>query len=355
MSSPASPATTSNDVPQTTTQTDPHEQLIQMMAGFWVGRCLQIAASLRVGDHVPQDASRAVEELASATHAHAPSLYRLLRALAGVGIFAEESHGRFRHTPTSLLLRTGVPGSLRGFFESVLGQGHLRAWSDLEHAVRTGETAFDHAHGGQDVWTYFAAHEHEQRTFDQAMTDLSGAFNPTIVKAYDFSNINTLIDVGGGHGALLASILKANPGLRGVVFDQPHVADGARTRVADEGLSARCTIAGGSFFESIPPGADACLMKFILHDWNDQQCGRILRNVHAALPPGGKLLVVELVLKPGNEPDLGKLMDLNMLAMTGGKERTEAEFAKLFAGSGFALVKVHPTECPLSVVEAVRR
>jgi hypothetical protein len=355
MSSAASTAAHPASPAQPTPVPDPHQQLIQMLAGFWVGRCLQVAASLRVGDYVPDDASRSVDELGAATGAHAPSLYRLLRGLAGVGVFAEESAGRFRHTPTSRLLRTGVPGSLRGFFESVLGQGHLRAWCDLEHAVRTGETAFDHAHGGRDVWTYFAAHEDEQRTFDQAMTDLSGAFNPAVVKAYDFSTIDTLIDVGGGHGALLASILKAHPKLRGVVFDQPHVADGARRTFAEQSLNNRTSVAGGSFFETIPAGADACLMKFILHDWDDARCAQILRNVHAALPPGGKLLVVELVLKPGNEPDLGKLMDLNMLAMTGGKERTEAEFAKLFADSNFDLVKVHPTECPLSIVEAVRR
>jgi SAM-dependent methyltransferase len=325
-----------------------------MMAGFWVARCVNVAASLKLADHVDPERSRSVEEIAAATGTDAPSLYRLLRGLASVGVFAEEGRGRFRHTPTSHLLRSNGPGTMRAFCEAALGGAHYRAWGAMDQAVRNGQTAFDQVHN-EDVWTYFAKNAHEQRTFDQAMTDMTALFNPAVAKAYDFSKIGTLMDVGGGHGVLLRSVLQANPRVRGILFDQPHVADAARAHVAADGLADRCEIAGGSFFESIPAGADACLMKFILHDWNDELSTKILRNAYRALPPGGKLLVVESVLKPGNQQDFGKLMDVNMLAMTGGKERTEAEFSWLFAGAGFNLVKVYPTECPLSVIEAVRR
>jgi hypothetical protein len=335
-------------------QSDPVQQMIQMLAGFWVGKSLQVAASVRVADHVGDESSHAVEDLAAATGTHAPSLYRLMRALAASGVFVEASPGRFRHTPLSRMLRSDHPTTLRAFFESVLGGGHYTAWGALEHSVRTGETAFDHAHG-MDVWAHFAAHPNEGRTFDRAMTDMSVLFNPAIVAGYDYSAVRTLVDVGGGHGALLASILKANPAARGVLFDQPHVIDGARQRFADEGLAQRAQTAAGSFFESVPAGGDAYLMKFILHDWDDARSTQILRNVHRAAGAGARLLVVDTVVPAGNEPSFSKLMDLNMLAMTGGRERTEAEFAALFEGAGFELVKVHPTECPLSIVEGARR
>jgi hypothetical protein len=344
-----SPSSAGNDNP-----IDPHQQLIQILAGFWVARAVQVAASLKLADQIEGESSRAVADIALATGAHSDALQRLLRGLASAGIFAEESAGRFRHTPTSRLLRTGEPGTMRAFFESVSGGSHYAACGGLEQSIRNGKTAFDQVHG-EDVWAWFAKHPHEQRTFDQAMTDMTALFNPAIAKALDLSNVKTLIDVGGGHGVLLASLLKSNPHLHGVLFDQPHVVEGGRQRIIREGLSGRCRIAGGDFFESIPAGADACLMKFILHDWDDERSTRILRNVHKALPAGGKLLVVEVVLKPGNEPDFGKLGDLNMLVMTGGRERTEADFAKLFAGAGFELVKAHPTESPFGIVEGVRR
>jgi hypothetical protein len=333
---------------------DPHQQLIQILGGFWVARSVQVAASLKLADQIDGESSRAVADIAAATGTHPDALYRLLRGLASAGIFAEELPGRFRHTPTSRLLRTGEPGTMRAFFESVAGGSHYAAWGALDQAVRSGKTAFDQVHG-EDAWAWFAKHPHEQRTFDQAMSDMTALFNPAIAKALDLSNVKILIDVGGGHGGLLASLLTSNPHLHGVLFDQPHVVEGGRQRIIGDALSGRCRIAGGDFFESIPSGADACLMKFILHDWDDERSARILRNVHKALPAGGKLLVVEVVLKPGNEPDFGKLGDLNMLVMTGGRERTEADFAKLFAAAGFELVKVHPTESPFGIVEAVRR
>lgn len=330
------------------------EQLVQMLAGFWVARSLSVAARIGVADHVSDDA-RPVEELALATGTHAPSLYRLLRALAGVGVFREEAGRRFGHSPVSELLRTGRPDSMRAIADSIFGGCHYRAWGDLEHSVRTGEIAFDHAFG-TGVWDHYALHEDEQSVFDDAMSEFTALFNPAIVKAYDFSRLHTLVDVGGGHGALLASILKENPGVRGILFDQPHVAEGAGRRFAKEGLATRCQAFGGNFFQLVPAGADAYLMKFILHDWNDEQAATILRNVHKAALPGARLLVVEMVVPPDNaEPSLARLGDVNMLVMTGGRERTEEEFAQLFELAGFDLVKVHKTEGPMCVIEGIRR
>jgi SAM-dependent methyltransferase len=323
------------------------------MAGFWVARSVSVAAKLRLADHVA-DAARSAEELAAATGTHAPSLYRLMRGLAGAGFFVEEPGRRFRNSPLSDVLRTGSPGSLRAVAESVLGPSHWRAWENLEHSVRTGGIAFDHAFG-MDVWAFFSRNEDEQRAFNDAMTDFTRIFNPAVVKGYDFSRAGTLVDVGGGHGALLFSVLEENPAVRGVLFDQPHVVEGARGRLGEEGLSARCQLAGGSFFESVPAG-DTYMMKLIIHDWDDERAGLILRNVHKASKPGARLLVIDSVVpERGAEPSLAPLMDLNMLVMTGGRERTEAEFRDLFGRAGFDLAKVHPTESPLAIVEGVRR
>lgn len=333
----------------------PHEQLIGVLAGFWAAQAVHVAAQLRLADHVGPDGTSA-EDLARATGTHPPSLARLMRALAGVGVFQRDAaSGDYSQTALSELLRTGQPGSLRAMFASIVGGCHYRAWGALEHSVRTGETAFDHVFG-EDVWAYYGRHEGEGKLFDDAMSDMTGLFNPQVLEAYDFGRAGpTIVDVGGGHGALLLSILQKHPGLRGVVYDQPHVVEGTRRRIAEAGMAGRCEAVAGSFFESVPAGGDAYLMKFILHDWDDARSTKILRNIRKAARPGARLLVVEAVLPAGDEPSLGKLGDLNMLVMTGGCERTEADYAKLFAGAGFELVKVHPSEGPLAVVEAVAR
>jgi hypothetical protein len=324
------------------------------MAGLWVARSVSVAAKLRLADHIGDGPGKTVEEVAAATKTHAPSLYRLMRGLAGAGFFAEESGRRFRNTPLSEVIRSGVPGTMRAAAESIMGGSHWRSWGDLEHSVRTGGIAFDHVHG-VDAWAFFAKNEDEQRTFNDAMTDFTKLFNPAIVKGYDFSRAGTLVDVGGGHGALLMSVLKENPAVRGILFDQPHVVQGAAGPLKDAGLGGRCQVVGGNFFESVP-AADTYMMKMIIHDWNDERSGVILRNVHRASQPGARLLVIDSVVPARNdEPSLARLMDLNMLVMTGGKERTEAEFRELFGRAGFDLVKAHATESPIGIVEGVRR
>jgi hypothetical protein len=331
----------------------PQEQMVGVLAGLWVARSVSAAAKLRLADQVG-DVTRSVEELAAATKTHAPSLYRLMRGLAGAGFFAEEPGRRFRNTPLSDVLRTGAAGTMRAAADSVMGGSHWRAWGDLEHSVRTGEIAFDHAHG-TDCWSFFAQNDEEQRTFNQAMTDFTKLFNPAIVKGFDFTRAGTLADIGGGHGALLMSVLQENPAVRGILFDQPRVVEGAAGPLKDAGLAGRCQLVGGNFFESVP-AADTYMMKMILHDWNDERSGVILRNVHRASKPGARLLVMDSVVPASNaEPSLARLMDLNMLVMTGGKERTEAEFRELFERAGFSLVKVHATESPVGIVEGVRR
>jgi len=332
----------------------PQEQMVGVLAGLWVARSVSAAAKLRLADQVGDGAAKSVEELAAATKTHAPSLYRLMRGLAGAGFFAEEPGKRFRNTPLSDVLRTGVQGTMRAAADSIMGGSHWRAWGDLEHAVRTGGIAFDHAHG-TDCWSFFAQHDEEQRTFNAAMTDFTKLFNPAIVKGFDFSRAGTLADIGGGHGALLMSVLQENPSVRGILFDQPRVVEGAAGPLKDAGLAGRCQLVGGNFFESVP-AADTYMMKMILHDWNDERSGVILRNVHRASKPGARLLVMDSVVPASNaEPSLARLMDLNMLVMTGGKERTEAEFRELFERAGFNLVKVHATESPVAIVEGVRR
>ena len=332
----------------------PPEQLMQMLTGAWVARSISTAAKLRVADQVPADGPIGVEALAAATGTHAPSLYRLMRALASVGVFAEEGPRRFRHSPLSELLRSDAPGSMRAVADSIFGGVQHRSWGALEHSVRTGGIACDHVYGA-DVWQVFAKDPREQQAFDDAMSEFTAMFNPPVVRAYDFSKFNTLIDVGGGHGALLAAIAQANPRLRGAVYDQPHVVPGASHRFAREGLSDRLGVEGGNFFESVPAGADAYLMKLIVHDWDDAKSTTLLRNVHRAARPGARLLVVDSVVPPGPGPDFSKFADVNMLVMTGGCERTEEEFRGLFAAAGFDLLHVHPTEGPLSIVEGVRR
>ena len=332
----------------------PQEQMVGVLAGLWVARSVSAAAKLRLADQVGDGAAKSVEELAAATKTHAPSLYRLMRGLAGAGFFAEEPGKRFRNTPLSDVLRTGAAGTMRAAADSIMGGSHWRAWGDLEHAVRTGGIAFDHAHG-TDCWSFFAQHDEEQRTFNAAMTDFTKLFNPAIVKGFDFSRAGTLADIGGGHGALLMSVLQENPSVRGILFDQPRVVEGAAGPLKDAGLAGRCQLVGGNFFESVP-AADTYMMKMILHDWNDERSGVILRNVHRASKPGARLLVMDSVVPASNaEPSLARLMDLNMLVMTGGKERTEAEFRELFERAGFNLVKVHATESPVAIVEGVRR
>lgn len=330
-------------------ETPPPIQMLQIMSGFWISRCVYVLAKLGIADLI-KDQSKTVDELATATGAHAPSLFRVLRAVASIGVISQDDQNRFGATPLSDTLRSDVHGSLRAFAMTELGEEHYPAWGELLHSVRTGGIAFEKAFG-QPVWEFFANHPDNAKIFNDAMSGMTAQANEALHAAYDFANIKKIMDVGGGHGGLIASILQKNPEMRGVLFDSPQVIEGAKASVETSGVADRCDLVGGDFFQSVPSGADAVILKWIIHDWNDEQSVGILKKCHRALPDNGKLILVEAVVPATSEPHFSKFIDLNMLVMTGGRERTEAEFRKLYEDSGFTLTRVVPTESPFSVIE----
>lgn len=324
--------------------------MLQIITHFWTSRAVGVFAKLGVADLL-ESGPKTAEELAKATDTHAPSLYRVLRALASAGIVKAESEGRFALTPLSQTLVTNAPGSLRWFVTSELGQEHYPAWGNLMHSVKTGEIAFDDFFG-MDIWQYFKKNPEDGAVFNDSMSGVTAAANEAILSVYDFSQFNKLIDIGGGHGGLITSILKKNPNLKGLLFDAPQVIEGARPRLEAAGVADRCEIVAGNFFEAVPAGGDAYMMKWIIHDWDDEKALTILKHIRSQIPSNGRLIVVETVVPETDEPHFSKFFDLNMLVMTGGKERTEAEFAELFAAAGFKLLRVIPTDLPTSIIEA---
>ena len=324
-------------------------QMLQIISGFWISRAVYVIAKLGIPDLL-KSGPKTAEELANATKMHAPSLFRLLRALSSVGVVSSQGE-RFALTPLSETLVTDAPGSLRWFTVSELGQEHYPAWGNLMHSVKTGDIAFDH-YFGDDIWTYFQQNPEDAAVFNDSMTGVTAAANEEIMTRYDFSGFNKIVDVGGGHGGLITSILKKNPRAKGVLFDAPQVIDGARPKIEAAGLGDRCETVSGDFFKSVPTGGDAYVMKWIIHDWDDQKAITILRNCRNEMQSNGKLILVDCVVPETDEPHFSKFIDLNMLVMTGGKERTAKEFEKLLADAGFKLLRVISTDVPTSIVEA---
>ncbi|HEU4509820.1 MAG TPA: methyltransferase [Pyrinomonadaceae bacterium] len=323
--------------------------MLQIISGFWISRAVYVIAKLGIPDLL-KSGPKTAEELAGATKMHAPSLYRVLRALASVGVVSSQGE-KFALTPLSETLVTDAPGSLRWFTVSELGQEHYPAWGNLMHSVKTGEIAFDHFFGA-DIWTYFKQNPEDAAVFNDSMSGVTAAANEEIMTKYDFSGFKKVVDVGGGHGGLITSILKKNSHVRGVLFDAPQVIEGARPKIEAAGLADRCETVSGDFFKSVPAGGDAYVMKWIIHDWDDQKAITILRNCRNQMQPNGKLILVDCVVPETNEPHFSKFIDLNMLVMTGGKERTKEEFEHLLADAGFKLLRVIPTDVPTSIVEA---
>lgn len=330
----------------------PAEQVFKFVADAFAARCAYLVAKFALADHLAPEPKTA-GQVAELTQTHAPSMYRLLRAAAGIGLMTEDDAGRFTLTPAGQVLRTDAPGTLRWTVLSELSPEFTSAWNEASFSIKTGKVAAEKAFGC-GIWEYFSRHPEPAEIFNRSMTGFTAAIEPAVLAAYDFAGIRKLIDVGGGHGSLLCAILQKNPAMQGVVFDLPQVVDGATPRIRDAGLADRCTTASGSFFESVPAGADGIVMKFILHDWSDEQSKTILRNCHNALTPNGKLLLVETVIPRGNEPHMGKLMDLHMMVMCGGRERTASEWIVLLAETGFRLTSITPTESGVSVIEAVK-
>jgi O-methyltransferase domain/Dimerisation domain len=328
---------------------DARASLLRLINGFQCSQAVHVAASLGLPDLLASGAATA-DQLAARTRTHAPSLHRLLRALAAVGVLHEERSHRFSLTPIGEFLRSDVAGTHASMALMIGQSSHWRAWGELLHAVRTGTTAFDHVHGS-NVWTYREKHPGEARIFDQAMAAGTERFAEAVIDVRDFSNFQTVIDVGGGDGIFIAKILAVHPGVRGILFDQPHVAMQAATLLERLGLSARCQALGGNFFEHVPEGGDAYLLKWILHDWDDTASIDILRSCRRSMKSSSRLFVVEHVIGTPNTSADGKFMDLNMMVMTGGRERTHDEFAALFVQAGFRVVSVTPTVTPLSLIE----
>jgi SAM-dependent methyltransferase len=334
----------------------PFVRLYHLLTGHYVSSALYVAAELGVADHLAAGPQGHVE-LARATGAHAPSLRRVLRLLASAGVFAEAEDGRFTLTSIGECLRGDLPGSFRSTARLLAGPLVWASWGDLLHTVRTGEMALRHVFG-TDSFEYLEQHPEEGAVFDDAMTAFTAMVAVAVTAAYDFSRFRTVVDVGGGQGTLLAGILKATPSLRGILFEMPRVVERARRQLAAAGLGARCEVVGGDFFTSVPSGGDAYLLKHVLHDWDDDRAGAILASCHRAMAPGATLLVVEGVYPPRVDQSLesrgAALNDVNMLVVTGGRQRSEAEFRALFAAGGFELIRIVPTFAAACVIEGVR-
>jgi SAM-dependent methyltransferase len=325
-----------------------------MGVGHYHSRALGLVAKLGLADLL-KDGPRDARELAKSLDLNAPALNRVLRLLASVGVFAEQASGAFALTEIGELLRSDVPGSMRASVMLFAGTRIQDSWKELEYCVRTGEPAFRKDSPDADPFAQMAQDPEAAANFDKAMATFAPQTAAAVAAAYDFSAFQTLADVGGGNGSLLIGILKANPGLRGIVFDQPHVAERARENLRAEGFADRCRVVAGSFFDSVPTGADAYLLKHVIHDWNDERAAAILENVRAVMPSNGRLLIVEGVYPPRIDQSLesrgAAANDVNMLVCTGGRQRSEQEFRELYAASGFKLTRVVPTPARVCVIE----
>ena len=332
---------------------EPAGRMVQMLNAPILAQALYVAAQLGVADLLASGA-KGVDELAGATGADGPSLHRLLRMLAGEGVFREVRDRRFALTPLGETLRSDGPSSVRDRALYLAAPEVWAAWGEFRHGVMTGEPAFERLHGAP-FYAHMARHPQVGAPFNRWMTRSSELDNAALVASYDFSSFRTLVDVGGGQGATLAAILRAHPALRGVLFDLPSVvADPAPLTAA--GVAERCEVVAGDMTEGVPRGADAYLIKMVFTGEADERAVRTLRHCVEAVAAGGKLLVVDIVLPPGDAPHPGRAMDLLMLTLFGGRIRTEAEFRALFAAAGATLTRLLPTPSvsnPMSLLEGV--
>jgi hypothetical protein len=327
----------------------PQEQVIQMARAHQVSRMVYTAASLGIADHLAKGPLH-TDELARRTGANPGALFRLLRALAMLGLFTERSPRTFALTPVGDALRSDAPGAVRATVLTLAGQWMWDSWRELPFSVQTGKTAADKALG-KPVFDYLTAHPDQAALFNDTMVGFHGPEYEAVARAYDFAGVKTLADIGGGTGSLIGAALNAHPHLSGILFDLPHVAAAAQASLAQRGLSARCRIESGSFFDAVPP-ADAYMMSHIIHDWDEPKCLKILANCRKANPKA-RILIVEMVVPPGDTPHPSKMLDIIMLAITGGQERTAEEYKSLLDKAGYRMTRIVPTDSPVSVVEGV--
>jgi DNA-binding transcriptional ArsR family regulator len=330
----------------------PRARMLQLIWGEFVAQATCVMARLGVAD-VLAEGPQQVEEIAQRVGAHGSTLYRVLRVLGDAGVVTELEDRHFALTPLGAVLRSDVPGSLRGVMTMLGMPFHRHPWTDLYTTVTTGEAAFDRVHGAAK-FDYLAEHPEDAAVYESAMTSLSSSDTVSIVAAYDFTRLGTIMDVGGGHGGLLTAILSANPHLHGVLFDQPAVVAGTAEELSRAGVGDRCTVVGGDFFESVPEGSDAYLLSDVIHDWDDEHAVKILSSCRAAMADTGCVLIAEMVLPEGAAPSTAKLMDVEVMVMSsGGRNRTEAQFRVLLDQAGLRLTRIVPSSGPVSLVEAV--
>lgn len=327
----------------------PPVQLMQGLFGFMVTKGISTVASLDVADAL-KGGPLYYTDLANVVGADQRALHRTMRMLASAGVFAEPKPGTYANTPVSELLSKDTPGSMRDLAVMISSESHWLPWGRYEQTVRTGESGPQHAFG-TDFFSWCQREENREQwaIFNAAMTSFSSGVAPLVAEAVDFARFKKVIDIGGGHGLLLKMVLAKAPHATGILFDLPGVVEGATN------LPDRMTAHGGDFFGGVPSGGDCYLLKHIVHDWSDQHCRTLLGNIAAAMDPAGRVFVIETVMPETPGPHPAKFMDVNMLAMTeGGSERTETEFAELFASAGLKLITIHPTPGPMSVVEAAK-
>jgi hypothetical protein len=324
--------------------------LFQMATGYWVSQAIYVAAKLGIADFL-KDGPQSCVALATATGADASSLFRLMRALASVGVFSRVQGDCFALSRLAESLQTEIHGSLRAMVIT-LGEIHYQACGKLLHSVQTGSPAFNQVFGAS-LFDYLQQNADAADTFNQGMSTLSSMLAYAVLMAYDFTGISSIVDIGGGQGKLLETILQVNPDIRGTVFDTVSTIQRAKQQFGNNAWGRRCSYVTGDFFTSVPQGADAYLLCGVIHDWDDDRAVTILRNCREAMSRSGRVLLVDMIVPDGTSASFSKLLDLNMLVMNGGRERTIAEFRDLLNASGYKLTRTVPTMAPQSLIEAI--
>lgn len=328
----------------------PHVQLVQMGTAYWVSSLLYAAAELGIADHLAEPRSAA--EIAPALGVDAPALHRVMRTLASIGVLSERDERRFALTPLGAAMRSDAPGCARSTLRTLSAPLFMRPLMELPYSIKTGKPSWEKTHGAP-IFDWFGQHPEEAARFSETMIGIHGREPAAVAAAYDFSTVETIVDVGGASGSMLAAILTRHARSRAVLFDLPQATGDAQSLLHARGVNERITIEHGDFFKAVPTGGDCYILSHIIHDWPEAECLAILGNVRRAMRPTGRVLIIESVLPAGDTPHFGKILDMVMLTIPGGQERTEREYGSLVARAGFRLQRVVPTESDVSVVEAV--
>lgn len=329
-------------------QVPPAVQMLQMITAAWLSQSIYVAAKLGIADQL-KDKAKHIKDLSADNEVNTDSLYRIMRALASVGIFTEESSQVFGLTPLANVLLSDKEGSMRNL-AIMCGEEPFKSWGNIFYSVKTGKPSFEDVYK-VPLFEYLSHNSKSAETFNAAMTDFATQMHTAILQTYDFSRYKKVVDVGGGHGLLIKAILAANPHLQGILFDLPHVVAGAKANIEKASLLERCEIVGGNFFESVPSGGDLYILSTVIHDWDDEKALHILQNCHKAMNSDAKLALVEMVIPEQDYPFFGKFLDLNMMVMVGGRERTQSQYQSLYEKASFNLSNIISTPSPMSLIE----